>query len=657
MANSTSVNGVKVYNLSEGKTAPAFASERAKRALAKDVDYRRRIDLLQDFHFPTLSRSVRVSPDGRYVCAAGGYPPQVKVFDVKELSLKFERHVDAEIVKMLVLADDFSKLCFLGADRSVSFHAKYGTHYSARIPTFGRDLYLDDETADLHIASAGTEVFRLNLGEGRFRASWASSQDAAGRVGHNAIASSPCHRLVTAAGEDGVVRVWDPRSRSEVGQTELPDAPAATCLGYEPSGTGLRFVVGTETGKCLLYDLRSSRPLLQKEHPYGLAVHTAQFRQSRTGEELVISADAKQIKAWSPLTGQGNVNIETSAPTCDLCVVPQARGDAGESSGLLFASGDQERIQTYYVPALGPAPSWASFLDSLTEELEEKESEQVYYDFKFVTRAQLEEMRLTNLIGTKSLRPWMHGFFIDAKLFEQVRAVTMPSAFDEWRKQRQREKLEQKRAQKIALREERAPKVNRNLAGTGLEKDERFGALFQNPDFQVDEESEEFRQMFPSGRRQLRKQDVDQAALQNTGEGAHPESDLSDDDLDERQPAVRAPPFASNAGSASSAVPEWQDLADTAAGEGQKKRPLRVARAAAVSRLLVDATAREGEQDAGAKQREVPMLKRLQQVQDEDEVIVGADGSLAVTFQPKPRSKSKSAAQPNPRARRGGKQR
>jgi ribosome biogenesis protein ENP2 len=47
------------------------------------------------------------------------------------------------------------------------------------------------------------------------------------------------------------------------------------------------------------------------------------------------------------------------------------------------------RIQSYYVPQLGPAPKWCPFLDNLTEELEEKTTETIYDDYKFVTRKEL----------------------------------------------------------------------------------------------------------------------------------------------------------------------------------------------------------------------------------------------------------------------------
>lgn len=32
------------------------------------------------------------------------------------------------------------------------------------------------------------------------------------------------------------------------------------------------------------------------------------------------------------------------------------------------------KILTYYIPSLGPSPKWCSFLDNITEELEESET-------------------------------------------------------------------------------------------------------------------------------------------------------------------------------------------------------------------------------------------------------------------------------------------
>lgn len=44
------------------------------------------------------------------------------------------------------------------------------------------------------------------------------------------------------------------------------------------------------------------------------------------------------------------------------------------------------------VQSLGSAPKWCSFLDSLTEELEEDPEPTVYDDYKFVTTKDLENL-------------------------------------------------------------------------------------------------------------------------------------------------------------------------------------------------------------------------------------------------------------------------
>lgn len=92
-----------------------------------------------------------------------------------------------------------------------------------------------------------------------------------------------------------------------------------------------------------------------------------------------------------------------------MCIVP--------NTGLLFIANENTKIQTYYLPSLGPAPKWASFLDNLTEELEESNAETVYDDYKFVTKHELVDLGLDHLIGTTLLRAYMHGQVIIYPLF------------------------------------------------------------------------------------------------------------------------------------------------------------------------------------------------------------------------------------------------
>lgn len=60
------------------------------------------------------------------------------------------------------------------------------------------------------------------------------------------------------------------------------------------------------------------------------------------------------------------------------------------------------------------------FALSFQEELEESAQTSIYDDYKFLTKEELERLNLTNLIGTNLLRAYMHGFFIDYRLFKKV---------------------------------------------------------------------------------------------------------------------------------------------------------------------------------------------------------------------------------------------
>ena len=44
----------------------------------------------------------------------------------------------------------------------------------------------------------------------------------------------------------------------------------------------------------------------------------------------------------------------------------------------------------------------------------------VYDDYKFVTKQDLATLGLSHLIGTNLLRAYMHGFFIDIRLYHKV---------------------------------------------------------------------------------------------------------------------------------------------------------------------------------------------------------------------------------------------
>lgn len=61
-----------------------------------------RIELIQDFEFPQASNKVKSTRDGLHIMATGTYKPQIRVWECEQLSLKFERHTDAENIDFVV---------------------------------------------------------------------------------------------------------------------------------------------------------------------------------------------------------------------------------------------------------------------------------------------------------------------------------------------------------------------------------------------------------------------------------------------------------------------------------------------------------------------------------------------------------------------------
>ena len=243
-----------------------------------------------------------------------------------------------------------------------------------------------------------------------------------------------------------------------------------------------------------------------------------------------------QDKKWGGVGGPlGSIvaNVEGTAEFSHFITSGDSSDPSGQSNGLLLCAGEQSKVQSFYCPVLGAAPQWCSFLDNITEELEERDgaldksatddtglvqTETVYEDYKFLTRSEIDQLGIQNLVGTPLLRGYLHGFFIHVGLYNKVRAVAKPFEYNEYRTQKIKERMEEKRASRIAPKattQKMKAKVNPDLAerleakagnktksgkaAKALVSDDRFGGLFSNPDFEIDEEAEDFKLRNPSG--------------------------------------------------------------------------------------------------------------------------------------------------------------
>ena len=413
------------------------------------------------------------------------------------------------------------------------------------------------------------EVFRLNLDIGRYMKAYevdvggddltsAGGGALQGGVGTGAVntaaVAEESHNLLAFGTSLGTVEFWDSRSRGRIGllqdfmtASEIGERSEITALEFDRSGLGI--ATGSSTGIVNLYDLRSPRPLLKKDQGYGYPIQSLIYLESSSStrtqapENKILSADKRIIKIWDTQDGSPWTSVE---PAVDINSVAWYK-----DSGMLLTANEGRQQHSFFIPQLGPAPKWCSFLDNLVEEMAEDPNDpkaftsqkvgEVYDNYKFLTLQQLQSLNLSHLIGTTSLlRPYMHGYFVAQRLYEEAKLIADPFVWEEERNKRVKEKIDSERESRIRGTKQLSAKVNKRLAQKiidkqekaerrkaqrvldrggddeiidapqgdmneqpqpsegGLLTDPRFAKLFQDPDFAIDETSREFSKLNPS---------------------------------------------------------------------------------------------------------------------------------------------------------------
>ncbi|GMM49207.1 ribosome biosynthesis protein [Starmerella bacillaris] len=486
---STPGASVAVYQVSgsnASRSLPDWLIKKRKQSLKKDPEFQSRVQLVQDFEFEEASNRIKVTRDGNYAMATGTYKPQIHVYDFQQMSMKFSRHTDAENVDFAIISDDWTKSVHLQSDRTIEFHAQGGIHTRIRIPKFGRSIDYNRENCDILVAGGSNELYRLNLDQGRFLAPFECNSPAL-----NVVKVNPAHGLIGCGTESGTVEFWDPRTRRSVGVLGVGGegfgiGSGVTALAYH--NDGLKVAAGTYEGITKLYDLRMSEALLTKDQGYGYPIQNIGYLDTQVVTDKIWTSDKRIVKIWDVQNGDAFTSLEPTVDINDVAHIP--------NSGMFFLANEGIPMHTYYIPSIGPAPRWCSFLDNITEELEEKPVSTVYENFKFVTSKELRQLGLSHLIGTNVVRAYMHGYFIDMKLYEKAKLISNPYEYRDHREQEIRKRIESERQSRIrgSANSTAAVKVNKSFAAENRDKvDDRFKALFEDPEYEIDENSYEYK--------------------------------------------------------------------------------------------------------------------------------------------------------------------
>lgn len=407
--------GVKVYDL-EGKKSLQQILENSKLKARYNEDAKNYTTLIDDLEFPVATNSIRLTADENHLWATGVYPPQVKCFVLDDLTMKFQRNCDSEVVKILPLSTDYRKVALMQADRHIEIHAQFGTYYRFRIPRVGRDITYHAPSCEMLVCGSSSEVYRFNLEQGMFRKPIKTYSPGCEAI--NSIKINPIHQLIGIGCDNGWVECIDPRSKSTAGILNVCDyikqssgvkgcGDEVTCFEFDSNG--VTFAAGTNKGQVGIFDLRKSGIIHTKDHNYDLPIVSMGFHDLTKN---IFTADKKVVKVWNKETGSILTNLEMPAHISDAIMIP--------SSGMMMIAGERSKIKPLYIPALGPAPKWCSFVDTITEELEEIKKFSVYQDLKYVTVEELQELGMQDLLGTDLLRPHLHGFFIKMSLYKKA---------------------------------------------------------------------------------------------------------------------------------------------------------------------------------------------------------------------------------------------
>ncbi|GIX88005.1 nucleolar protein 10 [Caerostris extrusa] len=334
----------------------------------------------------------------------------------------------------------------------------------------------------------------MNLDQGTFLYPYHTNASSVNKLAIHEYAN-----IIACGTIEGNIEVWDPRQKSRVAIFDIAlSVPDYSVVEGFPSVTALSFkgdlttmAVGTYTGQVMLYDIRATKPFLVKDHD--ASVQNIEFIEN---ESLIASMDEKYVKFWKQNSGELYTAVSSPDKLNDICIVP--------NTGLFFLANEEKKILSYFIPSIGPAPKWCCFLDNITEELEESQQDTVYDDYKFVVKSELEQLQLSHLIGTTLLRPYMHGYFMDIRLYKKAIALVQPTAYQEVKKKLINNKVENERNIK-QIQVKKLPTVNKEYAKKLLEKktsdkqqvdtpfeDDRFKDLFENPDFEIKETDEEY---------------------------------------------------------------------------------------------------------------------------------------------------------------------
>ena len=437
--------GNKVYTLSAYQTLPEFIEDALKnnQSLKKNVNFQNRLEILQGFQFSSHSNQIRLTINKRYLGVSGMYPPDLLVYDLDELAIKFVRRIDSEIRDFIWLTEDYKKLAILRSDKVLEFHDQGGLFFKFGIPFNGTKLLYNKNDAILYIATTDHLILRIDLSEGKFLKSLET-------VGYDVrcIAYHKLSKKLIAGTVTGTIEIFDNNNLDPVNifnhaEKENYDNSLKflTCDCSEKSS---QIAFGTNLGKVYVFNVNDiSTPLFIKDHKIISPITDVRFSESFSdiGEhEIIISSDINNIKVYQ-YNGTPNLDNIVSIPSIASinAVLHFPR------SGMIFSCLNTQKMALFYVPTIGIAPIWIPFVDCVVDEIDSSVNKRIYSDFVFITHRDIRNLGFSLVDVQKNVIPYHHGFLINKnkhqELLMQANIIDEKEIIDEFIENRRKKEI------------------------------------------------------------------------------------------------------------------------------------------------------------------------------------------------------------------------
>lgn len=288
------------------------------------------VESIKNFEYPVACTGVCIAPNQRRILTTGIYNPSARIFDLSSMSMKFERHLAADPLKIVSLTGDGEKFAVLRNDRCIEFHSRNGHHDQVSMPCQPKEILFNPILSELYASGDYGSVYRFNLEQGRFLREIEAP-------GMRSMAISAKHGLVVGASEHSV-RFVDTRTRESVLARE---ETAEELLCVDINENGLNYLVGDASGLLREYDMRSDGCVYQKkfESHVGKAKYNGDSIFCAVRNDIQVSL---REKSWIEIGMGFLIN------------------DFDISGGLLVAGGEYEDMRCYFSSEFGPTPSWCT---------------------------------------------------------------------------------------------------------------------------------------------------------------------------------------------------------------------------------------------------------------------------------------------------------